>query len=650
MLIDLIFAIGGLFGFFLIGAGWLKCANNENSPFTLIFAILAGLATVVVAGAWTVALRVNPTWLLLPSFSVGIAGWLFQGGGIKVTVHSMWLSIRRLGSTLFSLPLIFSFVSPLVYIALQNRFLLRGTIAFRNGPDFVGWTSAGQYLCKYDTLRPLEQRLASQLGTTHILNGFLPPQKIGQNSVIAIPSFTDQINGEFLIGAHRTGLPGVAASVCKLFGEEAIYHANVALLAIAVFVISALVALTAIDLKISPTIRNLAILSVAINPCLLAVTMEGGFGQLIAIPFLLAVVVCTHERKELNKYLPIVIAMLISYSLATYLDLLIFASGLGFLFLCMMLIRLEFFWHEWPVNKIFFFSLVSIGVGWPEFSSFMRLVRERVGAQNFGGWDQGRNPTPADVMGILNWLPFDGAHNTPRGSGLLIFALLLSGFLVVVFARVNSPYMKSIFGGFMIYYSYFMYTTYISSHNYVNGQRVFNNYTIFKFSAYFSVIIPLLIFYALSQPSEDKNASKYPNVAKLRPPINRSLQILLLSVLSISLASGYEWSKDWVLGRHFAFSVNTQQKMRNVIDSYDISVEEYTGVEAQAFALLGDVHFLSPTRGYQLVTKRSIPSRQLVFAVPTITCESNVCRTTPSPEGFEKILVTSEVTVYRRKG
>ena len=113
-------------------------------------------------------------------------------------------------------------VSGAAYIFMQNSSLSQARVSIRNGPDLIGWLSAAKYFCLQKSVVPLANRIRDQIGISDPLLAFRNPYQYPATSVYHLASYTDQINGEFLIGAHSYGTPGLQAAFCRVMGESSL--------------------------------------------------------------------------------------------------------------------------------------------------------------------------------------------------------------------------------------------------------------------------------------------------------------------------------------------------------------------------------------------------------------------------------------------
>ncbi len=614
MLVDFVYAVGMLLAFLIFGISFVRIFLGELNIEKIFIGVLAGMVFTVICGSWLVAMSLNLVWLLpvlalWASLSYMVMRLKGQKFG-KVRIGKEFGSIKN-----FAIYLVAILASGSTYILLQNNQFFKGRLAFRNGPDLVGWVSAGKYLCEQQNISLLSKSIRNQVGVPDALMAFRDATKFPATSIYQIPSFTEQANGEFLIGAHRYGIPGLQAGVCRVLGDGSLYHTAVALMAVSAILIATLATLVIKDFNMRMELKVVAIILCAVNVNIVSVTMEGGFGQLIATPFLLLFLVSAMKVEWRTRYLPMTIFLIIGFAFSTYVDVLFAAAAFLSVFYIVQSKKKLFYRRRVPewAAKAAFGSACGLIVGWPLWSSLWRLVLERVrGAGALGGWDQGRIPLPADFWSFFNWLPADGAHNIPRGLGLGIIEVLISVIVLYIAARSRDRDFKNFVITSFVFYLVLLFIVYRS------GIFHSNNYTIWKMSAYLSSLMIL----AIASIYNDKTLPTHP-VSKVADTKHHS-PVWVNYLLVLALISSIGWSVSWIGSRQFSFSsVNSQQQA--LFNKYDVQIVGFSGANTSKFALQGDIHFLEPSRAFQIQTKRSLPLRPLAYVVPNGSCQTIAC-------------------------
>lgn len=614
MIVDFVYVIGILLALLIFGISSVRIFLGELDSAKIFIAVLTGLALTATCSSWLVAMSLDLVWLLpVLAFWASLSYMVMRLKGQKfrkVGIRKEFGSIKN-----FVIYLVAIFASGSTYILLQNNQLLKGRLAFRNGPDLVGWMSAAKYLCGQQNISLLASSIRSQLGVPDALMAFRDATKFPATSIYQIPSFTEQANGEFLIGAHRYGIPGLQAGVCRALGDGSLNRTAVALMAVSAILIATLATLVIKDFNMRIELKAVAIILCAVNVNIVSVTMEGGFGQLIATPFLLFFLVSAMKVEWRTQYLPMAIFLIISFAFSTYVDVLFAAAAFLSVFYIVQSNKRLFYRRRAPewAAKAAFGSVCGLIVGWPLWTSIWRLVLERVkGAGALGGWDQGRIPFPSDFWSFFNWLPADGAHNIPRGLGLGIIEMFISLFILYAAVRSKEKVFKNFVMTSFVFYLVLLFIVYRS------GIFHSNNYTIWKMSAYLSSLTIL----AIASIHNDKLPSNH-GVLKIADPKNDS-PVWVNYLLILALTSSVGWSVSWFGSRQFSFNPATPQEQA-FFNEYDVQIVGFSGANTSKFALQGDIHFLEPSRAFQIQTKRSLPLRPLAYVVPSGSCQTIAC-------------------------
>lgn len=614
MLTDFIYAVGMILFFLIIGIPLARIFLGRLDATKVFIAILAGFAITTVCGSWLVATRLDPVWLLpVLSLLVPIAYAVMRLKGLRlerIGIKKEFGSFKNFGIYLITI-----LASGAAYISLQNNQLLHGRLAFRNGPDLVGWVSAAKYLCREKSISLLAHSIRNQLGVPDALMAFRDATKFPSTSIYQIPSYTEQINGEFLVGAHRYGIPGVQAGLCRILGTSSLYHSAVALMAMSGILVAILATLIVKDFTLRMDLKVATIFLAAVNVNIVSVAMEGGYGQLLATPFLLLCVLTGTSAKWRSRYMPIAVFLIVAFGLSAYVDVLFTAAAFLLVFFIVQSRQKVLPKKVVPgwAARVSVATAIGLVAGWPLWASLPRLILERVrGAGSIGGWDQGRLPFPADFWGFFNWLPSDGVHNVPRGVGLGIVELGMSLFILYIAARSRQREFKNFVTTSFFLYLILLYIVY------KGGPSGANNYAIWKMSAYLSSLMMLAIAATGSTTAQlDDLDSTVGNTKK-------SKQLFVSSALVVALFSTLGWSVSWIGLRQFSLRPETSRE-QVFFNNYDVRIIGFNGANPAKFVLNGDIHFNGPFRGFEIPVRRSLPSRPLAYLLPTSSCQTLAC-------------------------
>jgi len=616
MIIDFVYAVGMILFFLAIGIPVVRISLGTIDATKIFIAMLTGLALTIICGSWLAAMSLDLVWLF-PVLAVGasIAYAFMFLKGLKiggVGIRKEFGSIKN-----FAIYVTTIFASGATFIFLQNDQLVRGRLAFQAGPDLASWVSSAKYLCGKQSISQLSNSIRSQLGVPNVLMAFRDSAKFPLTSIDKIPSFTEQANGEFLVGAHRYGIPAMQAGVCRVLGVNSLYHSSVALMAISGILVAILATLIMKNVPLRMDLKVVAIFLCAVNVNIVSVAMEGGFGQLIATTFLLFCVVTAMRAEWRARYFPMAVFLIIGFALSTYVDVLFAAAVFLWVFYIVQSFQRTTSRKAVPkwASRAAYGSAFGLIMGWPLWTSLPRLALAEVkGAGSLGGWDQGRIPFPTDFWGIFNWLPSDGLHNIPRGLGLGIVEVLISLLILYIGLRSRERIIRSyVMTGFFVYLILMLLV-------YRGGTAGANNYSIWKMSAYLSSFMILAI-----ASLGDIRFSRKPLDSDLGIVKNKKSRHKFASLLLIlALLATVGWSVSWIGSRQFSFWPATS-KEQAFFNEYDVQMTGFPGANTTKFILQGDVHYVEPSRAIGVSTMRSVPPRPLAYVVPSSSCQSPSC-------------------------
>ena len=527
----------------------------------------------------------------------------------------------------------YTFVIAIVGLSfLLNPSIRQAAISVRTGPDTIGWLSSAKLLKDENILTNLYNRLQTSLNTSDVLLGFHHDSNLIVPSIYTIPSFQDQANAEFLIGAHRTGIPGVIGSLSYWLGEGSLYHVTNSLVLLSNFLIIWIGYSYLKSKNVSEINAILVSILLAFNANFFSVFMQGGIGQGILTPFLLVIVLQLTTRDK-SKYLwKLSVFIFLMASFATYFDIALFLVLFMAIYSLLGKPKRAVAIIKEYVSKSILPVAMALVVSFPILSSLPRLMMDRLTSGAYGGWPQGRIPLPTDFFGVTSWLPADGFNNRPRGLVFALAIILLSfGLIAVISQKRKLEEMKIVIAIAGIYFI-FMFNTYASL------QRSANNYVLYKAAAYsmFSIVILAGVF--LTKTNVQRNPKK------------QSERLFMPVFVVLTLFTSIGAVNDWLVFRSQTISLQTKQLMTEKVTNYDFAVIGFKGVDKAKFVMLGDVHYLDSTRGFNLVTQKSVPQRPMLYLVPPYTCKTDECvfaqRKFSNQCKFERIVKAPEFNAY----
>jgi hypothetical protein len=124
-----------------------------------------------------------------------------------------------------------------------------------------------------------------------------------------------------------------------------------------------------------------------------------------------------------------------------------------------------------------------------------------------------------------------------------------------------------------------------------------------------------------------------------------------IGLIFISLSS-LTWMNDWINNR--SFNLETREEFSGrVLDKYDVLIVGDWATNVKSIALLGDVRYFFPDRGFGISVERSKPTREISYIIPSGQCVSNSCLAAfvlklglQSPKEFELIYRDKEVSAF----
>ena len=477
-----------------------------------------------------------------------------------------------------------------IFAFIQNPSLLGNKVLNRIGPDFFGWYGASDFFSKTEKLSNFSTRIQMELSASKQSQIF-DIEKYPEKSVFTLNNFNDQIAAEFLLGAQRTGLPALIGTVEKIsnLGTVRLMHS----LAIATSVITLFIIMNNFKKTAFTTIFFFCFVYL-LNANTLSVFMEGGYGQFLATPVVTLIMITTLKEKKDSNDTKIALMLFITFSLATYADLLLIASMYTAVYIFTKLI----------LKKISFKTLIadallqkktliySILFSLPNLDIISKTLIGRGKGGTSGGWDQGNLPFFSDFIGITSWLSINGIDNPIRGLGKILFVAAISLFLIYTILRSQNTQTK--IHGISSFTLYIFLIIYVYK---INDLKI-NNYILWKISAYASFLFLILYLCAISK----NNASPLIKL-KLHKFMHIMLFILIFTT-SISWLSNFKKTSSTI-------DVSQNKQVEEILQNYDIEVKRFPGSSDLRFLLYGEVGFFKQSRGFGLETSRAHPTKPL---------------------------------------
>jgi hypothetical protein len=481
----------------------------------------------------------------------------------------------------------------------------------------------------------LVDAVSHQLDLKDVNLAFRSPLIFPDTYISRMSSFSDQAAAEFLIGAGRIGLPKYLATYCEMVPDR-LNNIIVGGIVWAVIVTSLLV----IGILENREISNKLILGITFlsvfNINTISVLMEGGFGQFLSTPFLIAALFF-HQHKDFKLLTFPTILIFLIFALNAYQDAIII-----FLVIILLLMALRFFRRDLQFDaargttkKFIKISTLIVLVNLHQIAPFADVVLERFRSSGVvGGWDQGKVALPINLMGIFNWLPFNQT-NHPWGLGF--FGIVFASSLIIVFF-LFAAMRKTKLQLSMVLFIVFLILNFLV---YRNGLET-NNYQIWKFMAYATPLILLDIF------TQNYGEVKIKTKTKTKGFILRSSYLILV----LAVISTATWTTDWFKFRSVSFE--TKEIFSSIVlSNYEIVLIGQSSGNATSLILEGDLRFFSASRAFGLPTNRSIPKREFAYLMETGQCVTDSCliklieeKGMIAPKKFKKIYQDQDLVVF----
>ena len=613
-----------VFGLIFSGIGygvntyWSKTQGLEGF-------VKAGLVGFAISLFIVSALLTTPLPLIVAHLLIGvlaIAGWAvtFMARNQRLA-SELDVNAQRSGVLKASL---FSLIPAIAYAWVSTYNLFGGGFRYRIGPDGFGWAIASKALCVGDNIASLTSRVQSQLGGTKWLDSLqFPLASSTMTQINQIPSFTDQAAFEFLVGAHRTGVPGLVGGFCAFGQDQLLTSVLLGLICWALIQLTLVLLLAAGRRNVNPRVAGLFAVVLVLSLANLSVGLEGGFGQLITLPVFAYLVIEVANAKFEAKAFFTAVAIFVAVACSTYLDVLFLAGPLCVAILFVRLVLRQVRLARPNPRSVLAAAAGILVAAYPMYLDFWRLAIFPFLHPTAGGWDQGKIPFPVDVLGIVNWLPEGHYVIVPRTPSMqdqeIWLTVALALMLILNGLRKNVLMLVT-----LLFYGYLMYSVYM---HLATGEAA-NNYRLWKFGPYALVALAVLIWNVLERRTEEEPRSTKSNLRAY----SKFLQVCLASALALTSAgSSLAWAKDWMATSKGFLPDAAVKPIERLTAKYDIGIDGTDGVLMPLeWAYVGNIHFAVSARGYGLPTHLSSPARPFVAVRPLgLGCDIG-CATTLS--------------------
>jgi len=615
-----------LFCLFSVGSLVLEIFKFNFGPFRQSAAILTGTVAFAFIGEWCAYFSLK---FLSYLFIVSLLFTL----GVLTIFHKKRLTAWRESFQIFGpkgnrswQPITIPLSLSLLYMTLTQGGWSSGKISYRTGPDSFGWSDAINFFRDNLTLPELKRLIVPSLEGTPLYSSLNVVHPVGSTAIYQIPSFTRQIDAEFLLGAHRTGINYFLGNLAHLLPKNISEVCLIAFLMTSIFTLTQ-IAFIFCRLNHQPSwIGFLASFSVGLNCNLLFQTLEGGVGELFALTFIIFILVILLNRPIELKNLSFALGLLVVIAISSYFDIIFTAIPIvGGLILYQALVKKEYRFLELFRNSPLWIMLILSFI--PFASSFSRLAITPFLHPSAGGWDIGRRPLLTNLFALISSLP-------PHSASRSLFALVVEGLISILitsyFILKRKGSVRIIFSLTLLMFLYLFYSVYHQKFLPVDLQPTpYNNYRLWKYSAIVSAIFPFLLVEGRMAASKfQKRKSNLKVVAKdaktrgLTSIINRYDNALIGATLTVITITSLLWMVDWQQTKKTSFSQEEVNFVSQNASKYDFVIDG--SIYSAMVTMYGDIHFGSIQRGPAgIQTHYSTPLRPILFLTNSNCLKSN---------------------------
>lgn len=441
-------------------------------------------------------------------------------------------------------------IAPFVAVLFINSTPVSRDFAFRVGPDMFGWAGATSYLASGRSVTDLSRSVAQQLGISETSAEIFTP---GNSPYIhSIPSLSDQIAAEFLIGAHRLGIPSLLSSPLQAVGETYLWNVYSALFLWSFFLLALILANLFREVNQRNTPHKLMAISLVFGFAVTSVALEGGLGQLATAPIVLFTLGTLLKNRRIDADFLLLVGITFILALSNYLDaLFVFVPSLVFL---VALLRPKIEFKRSEINlKLLILQTVLFILSSHAIQHAFRMFTFMMENPQTGGWNWGQIPTPSNVLGFVTWIPWDGRQPLTRGVALYLLEAFV---LALIFALLVLRPGKTAFAILvcaLILYSYIFFTTYSS------GMSSGNSYRLWKLGFYTSLMMALYFVFAVRrEPRSTKSIFRENSVIR---------RITHFSLAAALIGSNIFWVGSWFSTREFTISNTDKSSIQQEVGS-----------------------------------------------------------------------------------
>jgi hypothetical protein len=489
-------------------------------------------------------------------------------------------------------------VGHFLFTYFQFTNLIEQGLRLRTGPDIMGWLASSNYFRDHDSLDYLKDSIARQF------------KVMDDPSFYSLPSFREQVQGEFLIGADRFGLSSFIGFTSRLFP----FSTTVVLLAfMGIFggIIGVFLHNLCEQYKLKNITKIILFMSVFGNTAVMNPIFEGGIWVVFILPIILILITkLTSTINYPDSVSIILLSVLLTFSATLNSDVL----PISVLFISIYIlnfVKLRKFRHIG-------YLLITPILLFPFKDSVLEATSQRLSDVNQSGWRALDFITPIDLFGISPFTPANSVATNGVASSVkvsvLITSILLSLLLVYQFRDffISQQFISRT-------YIYFLVIIFLLL-NFLSFFEMLNYYFAWKISFLFAIMLPSLIIHiSTSNNYIVKSKQNFFNFSAYTKIISQNLLIIMLIYGSALLPiNWFNHSNKGLIPTRIEFDSANNQRLNQILEKYEI--EGYCGPWWQSIILLSDLKIASSSRNIQKPIKLSSIEKMFVIDLDYPQC------------------------------
>lgn len=394
----------------LLGFGWSDWLGSRTpNAFSLPHVVLApliGLLINVISWVWSFGVYGGHKGANFLTLILALGGYvsaaISRRIGSRVQMEQPSIRKRRINLVPILLPCIALLIAASPSFQSATNF----NYPARVGPDALGYAVSARVLNQSSNYTSLQTEIEKRTGY-HLAELLAPDDP----AVYSVPSFTDQIATEYLLGASRWSSIGLVASITQFSGDAHAYQAMNVLVVLAIALAMGILYSALRQSRVSPFAASVLTTLLAVSPATLVAWHDGFFAHTLVLPFLtLGISVIWHqlstnkaESNSVERALLPLMTIAIAGTMSLYLDVSFFLVPFIVILLGLLV------GHESSRSlgrklsqAVLLSCIVSTVMVLP---LVLRSIRPIINQLNFkvGGYWQPTWISPLEVLGFINF-------------------------------------------------------------------------------------------------------------------------------------------------------------------------------------------------------------------------------------------------------